>query len=126
MYFLESKSKLQWIQSHLQSFQQCALHRVLLAVELWQDSCEEDVIQRCQAFLQQSLEINEVTRAVAKKNYNSDYGQDNDDEGDSCHDNIGGVLLVNNNAMMMMLMMIRAVIKISSWRANDTSRWEIQ
>ena len=55
-----------------------------------------------------------MTRAVAKKNYNSDYGQDNDDEGDSCHDNIGGVLLVNNNAMMMMLMMIRAVIKISS------------
>lgn len=126
MYFLESKSKLQWIQSHFQSFQQCALHRVLLAVELWQDSCEEEVIQRCQAFLQQSLEINEVTRAVAKKNYNSDYGQDNDDEGDSCHENIGGVLLVNNNAMMMMLMMIRAVIKISSWRANDTSRWEIQ
>ena len=44
-------------------------------MELWQDSCEEEVIQRCQAFLQQSLEINEVTRAVAKKNYNSDYGQ---------------------------------------------------
>ena len=83
-------------------------------MELWQDSCEEEVIQRCQAFLQQSLEINEVTCAVAKKNYNSDYGQDNDDEGDSCHDNIGGVLLVNKNAMMMMLMMIRAVIKISS------------
>ena len=36
-------------------------------MELWQDSCEEEVIQRCQAFLQQSLEINEVTRAVAKK-----------------------------------------------------------
>ena len=42
-------------------------------------------------FLQQSLEINEVISAVAKKNYNSDYGQD--------------------NAMMMMIM---AVIKISS------------
>ena len=83
-------------------------------MELWQDSCEEEVIQRCQAFLQQSLEINEVTRAVAKKNYLSDYSQDNDDEGDSCHDNIGGVLLVNNNAMMMMLMMIQTVIKISS------------
>ena len=55
-----------------------------------------------------------MTRAVAKKNYHSDYGQDNDDEGNSCHDNIGGVLLVNNNAMMMMLIMIRAVIKISS------------
>jgi len=36
-------------------------------VELWQDSCEEEDIQRCQAFLQQSLEINEVTLAVAKK-----------------------------------------------------------
>ena len=63
-------------------------------MELWQDSCEEEVIQRCQAFLQQSLEINEVISAVAKKNYNSDYGQD--------------------NAMMMMMMMIMAVIKISS------------
>ena len=66
-----------------------------------------------------------MTHAVAKKNNNSDYGQDNDDEGDSCHDNIGGVLLVNNNAMMMM-MMIRPVIKISSCQANDTSRQEIQ
>ena len=67
-----------------------------------------------------------MTHAVAKKNNNSDYGQDNDDEGDSCHDNIGGVLLVNNNAMMMMMMMIRPVIKISSCQANDTSRQEIQ
>ena len=94
-------------------------------MELWQDSCEEEVIQRCQAFLQQSLEINELTRAVAKKNYNSDDGQDNDDEGDSCHDNIGGVLLINNNAMMMM-MLIRAANEISSCQANDTNRWEIQ
>ena len=66
-----------------------------------------------------------MTHAVDKKNNNSDYAQDNDDEGDSCHDNIGGVLLVNNNAMMMM-MMIRPVIKISSFQANDTSRQEIQ
>ena len=50
----------------------------------------------------------------------------NDDEGDCCHDNIGGVLLINNNAMRMMMMLIRAVIEISSCQANDTSRREIQ